>query len=423
MRLFVRVFWLAAIWAVASVGWLTLGGVMGARSSQQQSELYGKVADLWGAPQRQQAPQLRFGWDTQRVVVEQTKDAETGHVVETTKTITDHHEEVVHLSSSDIDVSLNLDQRRKGLLWFPLYDVDFSGAYTYTHRSDQVGILEVLLPFPDSSGLYDAFRFSIDGVADAEMQPEGGMMRERLVVQPGQEVKIAVGYRSRGMTEWMYQPSQEVSSLNDFSLSMVTDFKEIDFPAYTLSPSRKASSGGGWALGWDFDRVVTGHGIGMVMPEPIQPGPLAEHMAFSAPISLGFYFLILFVISVLRRIDIHPINYTMIAGAFFSFHLLLGYSADRLPIEVAFGLASVVSVLLVVSYLRLVVSSTFAFGPAAAAQLVYLVGFGLAHFWEGYTGLTVTVLSILTLFVLMQLTGRIDWDSEFRKVRQQSSQG
>jgi hypothetical protein len=40
---------------------------------------------------------------------------------------------------------------------------------------------------------------------------------------------------------------------------------------------------------------------------------------------------------------------------------------------------------------------------------VYLIGFSLAHFWEGFTGLAVTVLSILTLFLLMQLTGRVRW--------------
>jgi hypothetical protein len=68
-------------------------------------------------------------------------------------------------------------------------------------------------------------------------------------------------------------------------------------------------------------------------------------------------------------------------------------------------------VLLVTSYLRLVVSPRFAFVEAAAAQLVYLVGFSLAHFWEGFTGLAVTVLSVLTLFLLMQLTGRIRWSS------------
>ena len=102
-----------------------------------------------------------------------------------------------------------------------------------------------------------------------------------------------------------------------------------------------------------------------------------------------------------------------IAAAFFSFHLLFGYSADHLPVEAAFALSSVVSVVLVVSYLRLVVGPRFAFVEAGLAQLLYLVGFSLAHFFEGFTGLTVTVLGILTLFALMMLTGRIRWSDVF----------
>ena len=97
------------------------------------------------------------------------------------------------------------------------------------------------------------------------------------------------------------------------------------------------------------------------------------------------------------------------------FHLLFAYSVDHLHIVPAFVLSSLLSMVLVVSYLRLVVSSRFAFVEAALAQLVYLVGFSLAYFWEGFTGLTVTVLSILTLFVLMQLTGRVKWSEVFAR--------
>ena len=159
----------------------------------------------------------------------------------------------------------------------------------------------------------------------------------------------------------------------------------------------------------DFERVITGHGIGMSMPRRLQPGELAAALSFSAPISLLFFFLLLVVLGRLRGLDIHPVNYLFLGAAFFSFHLLFAYTVDHLSIAVAFALSSAVSVALVVSYLRLVVSARFAFVEAGLAQLVYLIGFSLAHFWEGYTGLTVTVLSIVTLFLLMQLTGRIRW--------------
>ena len=38
-----------------------------------------------------------------------------------------------------------------------------------------------------------------------------------------------------------------------------------------------------------------------------------------------------------------------------------------------------------------------------------------AFFFEGFTGLTVTVGAVLTLFVLMQLTGRVDWGAVFAR--------
>jgi inner membrane protein involved in colicin E2 resistance len=82
-------------------------------------------------------------------------------------------------------------------------------------------------------------------------------------------------------------------------------------------------------------------------------------------------------------------------------------------LEVWPGVASAVSVLLAVSYLRLVVGARFALLEAGVAQLLYQVGFGVAHFYDGYTGLTITVLGILTLFALMQLTGRIQWSAVF----------
>jgi inner membrane protein involved in colicin E2 resistance len=147
----------------------------------------------------------------------------------------------------------------------------------------------------------------------------------------------------------------------------------------------------------------------MIMPARIQPGELAQSLSFSAPISLLFFFLVIAVLAKLRNLDIHPVNYFFLGAAFFAFHLLFAYSVDHLPIAAAFALSSVVSVAMVTCYLRLVVSQRFAFVEAGLAQLVYLVGFSMAHFLEGFTGLTLTVLSVATLFLLMLLTGRIRW--------------
>jgi inner membrane protein involved in colicin E2 resistance len=110
-------------------------------------------------------------------------------------------------------------------------------------------------------------------------------------------------------------------------------------------------------------------------------------------------------------------HYFFLAAAFFSFHLLLAYLVDHVDVHAAFLTAAATSIFLVVSYLRLVAGNRFAFGKAGLAQLVFLVLFSYAFFFEGYAGLTVTVGAVATLFVLMQMTGRVDWEEVFaRKV-------
>jgi hypothetical protein len=92
---------------------------------------------------------------------------------------------------------------------------------------------------------------------------------------------------------------------------------------------------------------------------------------------------------------------------------LLAYLVDHISIHLAFAISSVVSILLVVSYLRLVVNLRFAVVEAGLSQLIYLVLFSYAFFFEGFTGLAITIGAILTLFLVMQMTGRIRCAEKF----------
>jgi inner membrane protein involved in colicin E2 resistance len=121
----------------------------------------------------------------------------------------------------------------------------------------------------------------------------------------------------------------------------------------------------------------------------------------------------MFIITTMRGIELHPMNYFFLAAAFFSFHLLLAYLVDQVSIHVAFGIASIVSILLVISYLRLVTGMRFAAREAGLAQFIYLVMFSYAFFFKGITGLAITIGSVLTLFVVMQITGRVRWAERF----------
>jgi hypothetical protein len=421
VREVLRLIGLAVVFVVAALAWFVLAGIMSARTSEQQGQLYGAVADLWGQPLEQQAPTVQFEWQ-QDVVTTENVLADNGNVLVRDGAAVQrekHHWELrtrdEALASTAIDASMHLDQRRKGLMWFSLYDVGFDGRWTTVHAGSESGAMIVNFPFPVANGMYDDFVFEVNGVNVADsLQPNGSGVRYTVPVKPGDTVAFRVAYKSRGLDQFAYRPTAGVAGqLRDFTMSMTTDFADIDYPAFTMSPSTRAVEGDGWKLTWAFSRVVTSNGMGMVVPQRIQPGPLAAEMAVSAPISLGLFMLWVYVLGLIRGIEIHPVNHLFVAGAFFAFHLLFSYSVDHLPVEAAFGVSAVVSVLLVVSYLRLVVGPQFAWREAGIAQVVYLIGFSLAHFWDGFTGLTVTILGIATLFALMQLTGKVRWAEVF----------
>lgn len=204
-----------------------------------------------------------------------------------------------------------------------------------------------------------------------------------------------------------------VSQARDFHLLVKTDFSGFDFPDNSLSPTEKHETGSGWELQWNYENLVSGFDIALKMPQKLQPGPLAGRISYFAPVSLFFFFFLVFIRSTMHGNNLHPMNYFFLACAFFAFHLLLAYLADHISIHVAFVISSIVSIVLVVSYLRLVVDLRFAVVDAGLTQLIYLVLFSYAFFFEGFTGLAVTIGAILTLFAVMQMTGRLRCEEKF----------
>jgi inner membrane protein involved in colicin E2 resistance len=157
------------------------------------------------------------------------------------------------------------------------------------------------------------------------------------------------------------------------------------------------------------DSLIASSPIGVELPQKLNPGPLAARITFFAPVGLLFFVFVVAVLSAARRQALHPMHYFFIGCAFFAFHLLFAYLVDHLAIGASFALASVVSLLLVVSYARLFMGFARALLVLATPQLVYLVLFSATFFFEGYTGLAITAGAVLTLLLVMQVTGRVDW--------------
>ena len=409
---------IAFIFAVTTVAWLLLGATIFQRTQASDRHLRGRVGSTWGTPQAQQAPTAFIERIEERVTeTPRLPPPGSRRDVTSTTAATDPRAERVRvrvplaLDQTRASVAFDLDHRQKGLLWYSTYGVTFAGTYRFRNTTGSDAVL-LEFPLPASQAIYDGLRVTVNGIAVPYSTGNSAILATARVPL-GSSVTLGVAYRSQGLDQWRYVLGNDVAEVRDFELAMKTDFEDIDFPESTLSPTEKIESGDGWDLKWRYTNLLSGFQIGMDMPEKLQPGPLAGEISMFAPVSLLFFFAVIFLITTIRRIDIHPMNYFFLAAAFFSFHLLLAYLVDHVSIHIAFAIASIVSIFLVVTYLRLAVGSRFAYREAAIAQFIYLVLFSYAFFFKGFTGLAITIGSIVTLFVAMQLTGRIRWSEVF----------
>lgn len=427
-----RIAAVAFIFICCCIAWGILGGTVVERTESQDREMQHAVGRLWGGEQVQPAPTMAR-LETVREFVTRPKAGAPDQTEQVSVTKTVRHPSA--LTQSRINAGLDLEHRRKGLLWYPTYDVGFDGTYGVANETDEDAQFAFRFRLPTQAAVFGDVRMTVDG-NEVEASVDGGALTHTLELASGDSAEIAVAYTSQGTSTWRYELSPQgtprgsevvydasglpmesagVATIRDFALTMTTDFGDVDFPPGTLSPTEKRRTGNGWRLAWDKGTLVTDAAIGMAMPQKLNPGPWVSRVTFFAPVSLFLFFFAVFVLTLLRGVRLHPMHYFFLGAAFFAFHLLLAYLVDHIAVQTALVVASIVSLGLVVSYMRLVSGLRFALVEVGGAQLVYLVGFACTFFLEGFTGLAVTLLSVATLFIVMQATGRIDWETLLAK--------
>ena len=323
-------------------------------------------------------------------------------------------EDQPELVSSEITVDLDLDHRKKGLVWFPTYVVDFEGTYGFENRHPYPVRADVRFALDRSGDSFDGFRVIDEQGQAVAYEIRDGEATWKSDFNAGQTKRFAVGYRSRGIESWHYDFGivGEQREIRDFKLAIAVDDEAVDFGEHTLSPTHHQTSGGSWTGEWEFDSLITHNNIGVVLANKINPGPLASRITFFAPVGLLFFFFLVAMFSVVRGPRLHPMHFFFFGCSFFAFHLLFAYLVDHVPVQAAFGVATLTSVFLAVGYARAIQGSGFAFRVIGAAQLVYLVLFSASFFIEGFTGLTVAIGAVITLAVAMRLSAGHEWTGQ-----------
>jgi hypothetical protein len=109
-----------------------------------------------GSPQEQGPPVASYDRLDQERVETETDGRKT--------TRTENRRSTVQLpiDASRINADLNLDYRRKGLLWYSTYVVDFEGKYTFRNPTDNPQFITFRLKFPAEHAIYDGLVMEVN---------------------------------------------------------------------------------------------------------------------------------------------------------------------------------------------------------------------------------------------------------------------
>jgi hypothetical protein len=367
-----------------SCAWFFLGGTLHYRSNLTDGRLGSEVEKNWGPLLVQQHPALFYEAPTS-----------TGA------------RRAIQPETSDIAVTLSYDPKQKGLLWYRTYKAEFTGKYLVKNPTPIAQTIYASFKFPAADARYDAFSLRF-GEKLTDKAPVNGEIRESLLLPPSAEVPLVVTYRATGLNQWTYDLSS-AKRLKNLHLAMTTNFQEINIPAFAESPTTRGAVPDGWKLQWDYTDVIGANAIAMDMPAVTNPGYVAGRMTFFAPVSLLFFFAVLVIVGMRERTSLHPMNYFFLAAGCFAFQLLFSYLVDLVPLMLSFIVAAAVSLALVNGYLWRATTRRFA-AISTVAQFTYMVLFSYSFFFDGLTGITITIGAIATLALLMAFTARVKWD-------------
>ena len=374
-----------------SAAWFLLGGTVQYRSNETDGRLGSEVVKNWGPVLTQEHPSLFY-------------EAPTGA----------NARREIQPETSNIAVTLTYEPKQKGLLWYRTYKAEFTGKYVVKNPTPIAQTIYAAFKFPAADARYDAFALSF-GDKLSDKAPVNGEVRESLLVPPGAEVPLTVTYRATGLNQWVYA-LKSAKRLKNLHLAMTVNFAEINIPPFAESPTSRVVAGEGRKLQWDYTDVIGANAIAMDMPAVTNPGYVAGRMTFFAPVSLLFFFAVLVIVGIRERTGLHPMNYFFLAAGCFAFQLLFAYLVDLVPLTLSFFLAAAVSLALVTGYLWRATTAKFA-AISAVAQFAYMVLFSYSFFFDGLTGITITVGAIITLALLMAFTARVKWDTALTTVR------
>jgi inner membrane protein len=408
-------------------------GLVAERQSRAAEALAG-IAEGWGKRQTVAGPYIVIPYERRWTVVEKTtvdgKQSETR---------TEHLQtSALRLPAASLDwqVDADIGEKARGIYKARLYSArlaatgtvamparasveDGTSRYKWGTPRLVLGITDPLgiRAAPDITVEGRAFAFSA-GTADAVLPSGVHAPLNGLELAEARTLSISLSLELGGSEAFALAPLGA-----DATVTMRADWPHPSFQGRYL-PAQHDITRDGFTARWKVSRFAAAGDAGANCAFPCSRLSQAIAVSFIEPVGIyqsleraskyGFLFLGLtfaafILIELLRRLAIHPVQYTLVGLALAMFFLLLVALSEHIAFGAAYAVATAACVGVITVYLMRVLGSALlgaAFGTALAALYGMLYALLKA---EDYALLGGAVLIFVLLAAAMIATRRVDW--------------
>ena len=404
-----------------------------AERQARHDEAVSGIAEGWGKRQTLAGPYLAIPYGRQWTEVR--RETVNGKLVETR---TEHSDRgVLRLPAANLQwtVSADIAEKARGIYKARLYTarIDVAGAFSLPSRASvedgksryRWGTTRLVLGVSDPLGIRAAppVRTASAAYAFDAGAGDSGLagLHAPLADQPlgaARTLEFSLSLELAG------SEALSLASLGaDATVAMRADWPHPSFQGRFLPASHEIGPGG-FSARWSVSRFAAQGSAGANCPFPcsrmdesiavafIEPAGLYQQLERTAKygfLFLGLTFAAFMLFELLRRLAIHPVQYTLVGLALAMFFLLLTALSEHIAFAAAYALASAACVGLITAYLVRVLASAklgVAFGAALAALYGMLYALLRA---EDYSLLGGALLLFALLSALMLATRRVDW--------------
>jgi hypothetical protein len=366
------------------LGWLVLAERLEKRTHKAMHYQLQSVKEIWGGNLAQPMPSVRykrFGSDVSTL--------SKGEI-----------------HASDILVNLEVDYRKKGLVYYTGYNAEFIGKYTIQNPENENIYLSFIFPYPtrQGEGVLQNVKLLVNGeedLEDTEYQPNLTLWTGLLA--PSDSLVITVQYDGRGLNQFTYgfEPSKQI---NNFTMKVdVQGAKNLDYAKSTMPPTEPSQeTPQGKILKWKLDKALTQLNIGVILPDKFNIEAQLFLMMYRAP---AFFFLFLVsLLAIIRLTGEKPnlIPVAVISIAYFLFYPLFAYLVIYLGVIFAFIISFGSIGLLILNYARILYGLKIGL-TISMAYIFYLGITSVATLLPTYTGLILTIEGVILLGGIMQI--------------------